>query len=115
MFDLTVGQISGVIAAAVFILQLVIPNAIPLVIAGTLKDEHNVVTWGVAQREIARSLWPTLICADSVATQMVDGKVKALSWVRLSGADRHFDCSHCNTTWSIRPGRSVQQPYFGSF
>ena len=83
MFDLTVGQISGVIAAAVFFLQLVIPNAIPLVIAGTLKDEHNAVTWGVAQREIARSLWPTLTCADSVATQRVDGKVKVLSWVRL--------------------------------
>ena len=83
MFNFTVGQISGIIAAAVFILQLVIPNAIPLVIAGSLKDEHNSVTWGVAQREIARSLWPTLTRADSVATQGVDSKVKALSWTRL--------------------------------
>ena len=83
MFDFTVGQISGIIAASVFILQLVIPNTIPLVIAGSLKDEHNSVTWGVAQREIARSLWPTLTRADSVATQGVDSKVKALSWTRL--------------------------------
>ena len=55
MLDLSVGQVSSVIAVIVHVVKLFLPGAIVLILAGILKDENTAVTWSVVQRSrIAR-------------------------------------------------------------
>ena len=73
--EITVGQVSGVIAAAVFILQHVLPNAIVLILVSVLNNQSTAVTWSVVQRQISSTLWPVIFSSDSAASQGVDSKV----------------------------------------
>jgi hypothetical protein len=83
--SLTVGQVSGIIAAAVAVVQLVFPNAIALVIVGILGKEHNAVTWSVAQRSLLSSIWPWLLRADSASGRSVNIGVWLLSSLERLG------------------------------
>ena len=49
MISLTVGYVSGIIAAAVFILQFLVPNALIIILASALGNEHTAVTWSVVE------------------------------------------------------------------
>ncbi|KIW86078.1 hypothetical protein Z517_01472 [Fonsecaea pedrosoi CBS 271.37] len=82
MVSLTIGYVSGIIAAAVFILQFLFPNALIVVLVGLLKNEHTAVTWSVVERSLLSSLWPTILRTDAAATRGVDSKIKFLTWLR---------------------------------
>jgi hypothetical protein len=82
MILLTVGYVSGIIAAAIFVLQFVIPNALIVVLVGFLKDEHTAVTWSVVERSLLSSLWPLLLHSDSTASRGVDRRIRLLTWLR---------------------------------
>lgn len=57
MVSLTIGYVSGIIAAVIFGLQFVFPNALILVLVGCLKNEHTAVTWSVVERNLLSSMW----------------------------------------------------------
>lgn len=83
--SLTVGQVSGIIAAAVTVIQILFPNALMLILVGILGNNHNAVTWSVVQRNLLSSLWPTLLRTDASTGSSVNIGVRALSWFsRLS-------------------------------
>ncbi|OAP63010.1 hypothetical protein AYL99_02237 [Fonsecaea erecta] len=82
MVSLTIGYVSGVIAAVVFILQFILPNALIVVLVGFLKNEHTAVTWSVVERSLLSSWWPTILRTDAAASRGVDIKIKLLTWLR---------------------------------
>lgn len=83
--SLTVGQVSGIIAAAVAVIQILFPNALILILVGILGNSHNAVTWSVVQRNLLSSLWPTLLRTDASTGSSVNIGVRALTWLsRLS-------------------------------
>lgn len=43
--ELTVAEVSGLIAAGVFVLQVLIPLAIPWALIAFLSNEHSILTW----------------------------------------------------------------------
>lgn len=81
---LTVGQVSGIIALSVFILQFLLPNALTVVLVNVLGDRHTLATWSVVQRNVLSSLWPTFLQTDSV-TSKVNTKIRLLTWARPLG------------------------------
>ncbi|KAF1837156.1 hypothetical protein BDW02DRAFT_492158 [Decorospora gaudefroyi] len=71
--DLTVGQVSGIIAAAVFVVQILVPIALPVILLGLLRPRsaaatQTAVSWSVIGRFLHSSLWPLFVHADSAAT-----------------------------------------------
>lgn len=85
MLELTVGQVSAVIAAAVFLIQYSYPNALILVLVGILRNEHNAVTWSVVQRNLLGSLWPNWLRTDSATSHGVNIGVRFLTFLRPVG------------------------------
>ena len=77
--SLTVGQVSGIIAAAVAIVSIILPNAITAVLVGVLHNEHTAVTWSVVQRNLSASLWPSLLSTDTASGRSVSGRVRSLT------------------------------------
>ncbi|EXJ94562.1 hypothetical protein A1O1_02958 [Capronia coronata CBS 617.96] len=82
MSSLTIGYISGIIAAAVFLLQFLIPNAMIVVLVGLLQNEHSTVTWSVVERNLLSSMWPLFLRTDSAAGTGVDRRIRLLTWIR---------------------------------
>jgi hypothetical protein len=79
MIQLTVGYVSGMIAAAIFILQKLIPMAIALIMVGIAGQDNSAVTWAVCAQTINTSLWPKILRADSSASLEVNRKVKLVN------------------------------------
>ena len=79
MYDLTIGQISTLIAAAVFICGLVLRNAFPLIMVGFMGNANNAVTWGLVQRSLAGTDWPVILRTDATQKRTVDTKVRVLN------------------------------------
>jgi hypothetical protein len=82
MIQLTVGYVSGIIAAAIFILQKFIPMAIALIMVGVAGQDNSAVTWSVCAQTIGNSLWPKILRTDSSASLEVNGKVKLVNLLR---------------------------------
>ena len=82
MITLTIGYVSGIIAAAIFVLQFVVPNALIIILVGILKNNHTAVTWSVVERNLLSSHWPLLLRADSTASRGVDRSIRLLTWLR---------------------------------
>lgn len=82
---ITVGQVSGIIAAAVFTIQLLFPNALVIVLACVIDDRHTAVTWSVIQRQLGNSLWPTILNSDTAASRHVNRRVNYLAYFRPIG------------------------------
>lgn len=83
--NLTVGQVSGIIAAAIFVLQFLLPNALIVMLVSLLGESHTLVTWSVVQRNLMSSLWPTLLRTDSTASRGVNLKVRLFTWTKPLG------------------------------
>lgn len=66
--NLTVAQVSGIIAAAIAVVGVVFPNAVTVVLVAALRKEHTAVTWSVVQRNLMASLWPTILSTEAAAT-----------------------------------------------
>ncbi|KAF2174731.1 hypothetical protein K469DRAFT_647989 [Zopfia rhizophila CBS 207.26] len=85
--DLTVGYVSGMIAAGLFVVQLLIAVAIPFVLVGLLKEKNSkvtasAVTWSVIGRLLHSSYWPTILQTDSATNRGVRSEVWMLSWLQ---------------------------------
>lgn len=83
--SITVGQVSGIIAAAVFLTQLLFPNALVVVLACVISNEHSAVTWSVVQRQLGNSFWPTILNSDTAASRYVYRRVNFLAFFRPVG------------------------------
>jgi hypothetical protein len=82
MIQLTVGYVSGIIAAAIFILQEFIPIVIALITVGVAGQDNSAVTWSVCAQTISNSLWPKILRTDSSASLEVNRKVKLVTLLR---------------------------------
>ncbi|KAF4221541.1 hypothetical protein CNMCM5878_008789 [Aspergillus fumigatiaffinis] len=83
--DLTVSDVAGIIAAAIAIVQVFNPVALPVILLGFLKSSTatlSAVTWSVLARELHSSYWPTILRTDTSATSDVYRPVVVISWLR---------------------------------
>ncbi|CCX31912.1 hypothetical protein FPQ18DRAFT_119095 [Pyronema domesticum] len=76
---ITVGQVSGLIAAAVHFLHFTIPVAIVVILVGHIGNENSAATWSVVNRVTQISLWPNILRADTVQTSNVRLAAKILT------------------------------------
>jgi len=83
--ELTVGYVSGLIAASIFVLQILLPNILIVVVVGLLAKKHSAVTWSVVERNLLSSLWPTFLNADSAVSDKVELSILLLTWMRPLG------------------------------
>lgn len=83
--DITVGQVSGIIAAAAVIIQFLFPNALVLVLVCLLGKQHSAVTYSVTARQIHSSLWPAILRSDAAAGHEVYVPVRSLALLRPLG------------------------------
>ncbi|RJE25969.1 hypothetical protein PHISCL_01654 [Aspergillus sclerotialis] len=77
---LTVPEVSGIIAAGVFIVQYLIPLALPIILLALLKEKDSIatapaITWSVVGQFLQSSLWPVILSADSSATTGVPKRI----------------------------------------
>ena len=82
MFTLTVGYVSGIIAAIIFTLQFLLPNATILIIVGVLGKEQNAATWSGVERELTSSAWPRLLQTDSNVSVGMKSKLRFARWLQ---------------------------------
>ncbi|KAK5072463.1 hypothetical protein LTR64_005065 [Lithohypha guttulata] len=82
MVELTIGVASACIAACIALLQFVIPNALALVLTGTLSESHSAVTWSVVSRFLLSSDWPLFLRSDSASSNAVAGNIAVVTWIR---------------------------------
>ncbi|GAB1316942.1 Peptidase A1 domain-containing protein [Madurella fahalii] len=75
MGDLSIGEVSGLIAAGVFILQVLLALVFPAILIGFVGEENTVVTWSVLGRALQSSLWPTFLQTDAAARHGVRRRV----------------------------------------
>jgi len=80
--EITVGQVAGIIAAVVFVVQFLFPNAIVLVLVCLVGNQHSAVTWSVVGRQVNNSQWPLLLKSDTAAARGVYPKVKLIALLR---------------------------------
>ncbi|PGH13524.1 hypothetical protein AJ80_06274 [Polytolypa hystricis UAMH7299] len=76
MVDLTVGYVSGIIAAGVFVFQIFVPTATTLILAGLLSEENTLATWTHVGRALHSTHWPMLVNADSRSGSNVSRAVR---------------------------------------
>ena len=80
MDSLTVGYVSGIIAAGIAVAQFIIPNALGLILVALLKDQHTAVTWSVVGRTLGNTHWPLFLRSDQTASQNVARQVTFMAW-----------------------------------
>ncbi|QSS53462.1 hypothetical protein I7I53_00732 [Histoplasma capsulatum var. duboisii H88] len=76
MGELTIGYVSGIIAAGIFIIQRFIPTATSLILSGLLRDENTAATWTQVARALHSTYWPTFVRADTVTSGPVSRVVQ---------------------------------------
>ncbi|KAE8367499.1 hypothetical protein BDV27DRAFT_154932 [Aspergillus caelatus] len=83
MVELTVGYVSGIIAAGVFVARYLFPTLSALILVSFLQEKNTAITWSVLARTLQSSLWPTILRSDSDCSTEVDRAVSIESWIRL--------------------------------
>ncbi|KAL4983168.1 hypothetical protein BDW68DRAFT_194626 [Aspergillus falconensis] len=68
--NLTVGQVSGIIAAGAVVAKLILPTLCAFVFIGTLRERNNAATttavaWSSVGRLLHSSYWPAILSSDS--------------------------------------------------
>ncbi|RMZ89671.1 hypothetical protein DV736_g3097, partial [Chaetothyriales sp. CBS 134916] len=77
---LTIAEVSGLIAAAVMIIQYVLPAALVVILVKYAGTENRAGTWSVVNRTISTTIWPHLLRADAVKMHHVPLLTKIASW-----------------------------------
>ncbi|KAH6855872.1 hypothetical protein B0I37DRAFT_64600 [Chaetomium sp. MPI-CAGE-AT-0009] len=67
MGELTIAETSGLIAAGVFVLQILLSLIFPAALVGFVNGENTAVTWSVLGRSLQSSPWPTVLQTDAAA------------------------------------------------
>ncbi|PKX88981.1 uncharacterized protein P174DRAFT_471458 [Aspergillus novofumigatus IBT 16806] len=75
MTSLTVAEASGLIAAGVFILQLLLPLSLPLILIAFLTDENSIISWNVLARFLHSTLWPSILGSSTAAVSGVQKRL----------------------------------------
>ncbi|KAH7371589.1 hypothetical protein BKA66DRAFT_423949 [Pyrenochaeta sp. MPI-SDFR-AT-0127] len=83
---LTIAEVSGLIAAAVVIVQYVLPAAIAVILVKYVGKENTAVTWSVVNRYISNTIWPHILRADAVSSRHVSTSTSVLTWTSTIGA-----------------------------
>lgn len=112
---LTVGYVSGIIAAGIHVLQIFLPTALALMIAGALKEENTAATWSVVGRALHSSYWPQILRSDTSTSDSIDRRIKFLILLRplaLLVVTAAAIVTPLGLYDSILPGRSPQQVPF---
>jgi hypothetical protein len=112
---LTVGYVSGIIAAGIHVLQIFLPTALALIIAGVLKEESTAATWSVVGRALHSSYWPQILRSDTSTSDSIDRRIKFLILLRpltLLVVTTAAIVTPLGLYDSILPGRSPQQVPF---
>ncbi|KAF2275033.1 uncharacterized protein EI97DRAFT_459669 [Westerdykella ornata] len=81
--DLTVGTVAGIIAAGVFVAQLILPMLVILILVGLLRNENSAATWSVVGRALHSSHWPTILRTDTASAKGVRGSVRFIALLQL--------------------------------
>ncbi|KAL4874909.1 hypothetical protein BJY04DRAFT_233158 [Aspergillus karnatakaensis] len=113
--ELTVAEVSGLIAAGVFVLQILIPLAIPWALIAFLSQENSVITWTVLGRFLHSSLWPTILSSSTAETAGVPWRIYLTSWaqtVLLFVISVASICSPLGLYTSIEPAGSATNRAF---
>lgn len=82
MVEITVGAASACIAAGIAVLQFIIPNALALVLTGTLSESHSAVTWSVVSRFLLTSDWPLILRSETASSTSVARKIAFITWIK---------------------------------
>ncbi|RHZ43375.1 uncharacterized protein CDV56_102058, partial [Aspergillus thermomutatus] len=75
MTSLTVAEVSGLIAAGVFILQLLLPLSLPIILIAFLFDENSIISWNVLARFLHSTLWPSILGSSTAAISGVQKRL----------------------------------------
>ena len=81
--ELSVRAISGLITVAIALLQILLPNALTVVLVAQLFQEHNAVTWSGLSHSLPNSIWPILLRSDSTTSRGVPSKINLVAWNKL--------------------------------
>jgi hypothetical protein len=69
------------IAAAVFVTQILVPNALALLLVAGLGENHSAATWSVVGRAIGNTHWPLLLRSDQASSLNVARRVTIVTWL----------------------------------
>ncbi|KAK3902365.1 hypothetical protein C8A05DRAFT_33927, partial [Staphylotrichum tortipilum] len=75
MVELSIGEVSGLIAAGVFVVQIIVSLVFPAALIGFVGEENTVVTWSVLGRSLQSSPWPSVLQTDAAARHGVRGRI----------------------------------------
>lgn len=70
------------IAAAVAIIQLIVPDALAILLISLLSENHSGVTWSVVGRALSNSNWPLFLRFDQTASQNVSRWINFVIWMK---------------------------------
>ncbi|KFX91614.1 hypothetical protein O988_07668 [Pseudogymnoascus sp. VKM F-3808] len=82
MVELSVGEVSGLVAAGVFLVQIFFPLAISAILIAFVSEENNLVTWSVLGRYLHSTFWPTILSTDAAADTGVRRRVFRTGWIQ---------------------------------
>jgi len=82
MVEITIGVASACIAAGIAVLQFIIPNALALVLTGTLSESHSAVTWSVVSRFLLSSDWPLFLRSETASSTPVARRIAFVTWIK---------------------------------
>jgi hypothetical protein len=74
--------VSGAIAAIVATVQLIVPDALVILLVSLLSESHSGVTWSAVGRVLSNSNWPMFLRSDQTASQNVPRWVNLVIWVK---------------------------------
>ncbi|CAI7641700.1 unnamed protein product [Penicillium pancosmium] len=83
--DLTISNVSGMIAVGVAVVQILIPIALPIILLGFFKSSTaklSATTWSALAAELYSSYWPTILRADSSGSK--SSAVSVVSWSKTA-------------------------------
>jgi hypothetical protein len=85
--QLAVGEVSGIIAAGIVVIQFILNLAFPLILVGLLNTNTGITTsaasWSVFSRSIHSSHWPTILSTDSSGNAATKKSISRIEWLSL--------------------------------
>ncbi|KAK4447110.1 hypothetical protein QBC34DRAFT_440363 [Podospora aff. communis PSN243] len=80
VLTLTVAEVSGLIAAAVMIVQFTLPALIVVIMIQYVGTDNTAATWSVVGRMISNTVWPFLLRSDTVGAKNRSAPTIAAAW-----------------------------------
>ncbi|KAK5652347.1 hypothetical protein OQA88_10539 [Cercophora sp. LCS_1] len=83
---LSIAQVSGLIAAAVMVVQYALPAALVIILIKFVGTENTAATWSTVNRTISNTIWPLILRADSVGAVHRSFATVVLTWTMTFAA-----------------------------